>query len=56
MSSTRNPAKHHSDEHEPLANQADESKGRIKRAQRTDETMREKDAALGSEPRRHARK
>ncbi len=56
MSSTQNPAKHRSDEHESLAKQADESKGRVKQPQQTDDIMREKDTARGSEPSRHARK
>lgn len=38
------------------AHQVGEDKGKIKRAQQTDATMREKDLARGSEKETHARK
>jgi len=43
-------APHTPDDRHPIARQADESHGRIKRRQQTDATMAERDLARGSEP------
>jgi hypothetical protein len=40
----------HPDTRHPLAQQANEAKGKIKRRQQTDATMKGKDLARGSEP------
>lgn len=49
-------APHTPDDRHPLARQADESHGRIKRPQQTDATMAEKDLPRGSERETHSRR
>lgn len=44
---------HQPDDKHPIAQQAAESKGRIKRPQQTDATMAEKDLPRGSERQTH---